>query len=179
MEEADWQDYGRYYDEFDADDETEAFYFSAAAGRARIVIGNRRWGEHGYVSSGRMQARPAPRPRLHAKVGCNKQLGSVHVLQSFLETQRFTYREARRRLGPAHQRQPAASRPAALLLLQARPAPRPGLLPNCAPRSPRAPPPPLVAGGQCARGDFSVVRDIRWKNYCSCSNCDALLQLGG
>lgn len=39
--------------------QVEDFYFSSAAGRARIVLGNRRWGENGYVASGRQQARPA------------------------------------------------------------------------------------------------------------------------
>eukprot|EP00891_Asterochloris_glomerata_P009667 jgi/Astpho2/9667/Aster-03930 len=51
-------DYDRYYAEYDDDEEVEDYYFSAAAGRARIVVGNRRWGESGYVASGRMQARP-------------------------------------------------------------------------------------------------------------------------
>ena len=54
----DWLDYGRFYDEYDDDEEVEAYYFSAAAGRARITLGNRRWGENGYVASGRMQAPP-------------------------------------------------------------------------------------------------------------------------
>lgn len=38
--------------------QVEDFYFSSAAGRARIVLGNRRWGENGYVASGRQQGRP-------------------------------------------------------------------------------------------------------------------------
>ena len=54
----DWQDYSRFYAEYDDDEEVEAYYFSSAAGRARITLGNRRWGENGYVSAGRMQARP-------------------------------------------------------------------------------------------------------------------------
>ena len=41
--------------------QVEDFYFSSAAGRARIVLGNRRWGENGYVASGRQQARPVQR----------------------------------------------------------------------------------------------------------------------
>lgn len=41
--------------------QVEDFYFSSAAGRARIVLGNRRWGENGYVSSGRQQGRPVQR----------------------------------------------------------------------------------------------------------------------
>lgn len=63
----DWQDYGRFYDEYDDDEEVENYYFSAAAGRARIILGNRRWGENGFVSSGRMQARPVA-PARPAKV---------------------------------------------------------------------------------------------------------------
>ncbi len=55
-------DYGRYYEEYDDDEEVEAFYFSAAAGRARITLGNRRFGNNGYIAAGRMQARPLPRP---------------------------------------------------------------------------------------------------------------------
>ena len=38
--------------------QVEAHYFSAAAGHARITLGNRRWGENGYVASGRQRARP-------------------------------------------------------------------------------------------------------------------------
>ncbi|KAL3141721.1 hypothetical protein ABBQ32_004404 [Trebouxia sp. C0010 RCD-2024] len=57
----DWQDYSNYYDEYDDDEEVEDFYFSSAAGRARIVLGNRRWGENGYVASGRQQGRPVQR----------------------------------------------------------------------------------------------------------------------
>ena len=45
--------------EYDDDEAVEDYYFSAAAGRARIVLGNRRFGENGYVSSGRSYARPA------------------------------------------------------------------------------------------------------------------------
>lgn len=63
----DWQDYGRFYDEYDDDEEVEAYYFSSAAGRARVTLGNRRWGENGYVSAGRMQARPIA-PARPAKV---------------------------------------------------------------------------------------------------------------
>ena len=54
----DWSDYSRYFEEYDEDEEVENYYFSAAAGRARIVLGNRRWGENGYVSAGRQHARP-------------------------------------------------------------------------------------------------------------------------
>lgn len=52
-----WQDYAEDYD-LAEDDEIEAFYFSSAAGRARIVLGNRRFGEGGFVTGGRRQARP-------------------------------------------------------------------------------------------------------------------------
>ena len=41
--------------------QVEDFYLSSAAGRARIVLGNRRWGENGYVASGRQQGRPVQR----------------------------------------------------------------------------------------------------------------------
>ncbi|KAK9823640.1 hypothetical protein WJX72_004388 [[Myrmecia] bisecta] len=53
-------DYSQFYEEYDDDDEVEAYYFSSAAGRARICLGNRRFGENGYISSGRMHARPIP-----------------------------------------------------------------------------------------------------------------------
>lgn len=53
-----WDDYSRFYDEYDEDQEVEDYYFSAAAGHARVTIGNRRWGDGGYVSSGRRAARP-------------------------------------------------------------------------------------------------------------------------
>lgn len=53
-----WDDYSRYYDEYDEDQEVEDYYFSSAAGRARVIVGNRRWGDGGYVASGRRAARP-------------------------------------------------------------------------------------------------------------------------
>lgn len=54
-----WHDYADEYD-LAEDEELEAFYFSSAAGRARILLGNRRFGEGGFLSSGRRQARPLP-----------------------------------------------------------------------------------------------------------------------
>ena len=62
IDESDYGDYARYYDEYDDDEEVEDYYFSAAAGRARVVLGNRRHGPNGFISSGRLQARPAPTP---------------------------------------------------------------------------------------------------------------------
>lgn len=47
------------YDLGDDDDDLEAYYFSSAAGRARVTLGNRRFGEGGYIASGRRQARPS------------------------------------------------------------------------------------------------------------------------
>ncbi|PNW74342.1 hypothetical protein CHLRE_13g604750v5 [Chlamydomonas reinhardtii] len=53
---------GDLYDEDDYDDDEdeqiENFYFSRAAGPARIVIGNRRLGENGFQRAGRIYARP-------------------------------------------------------------------------------------------------------------------------
>ncbi|KAF8071339.1 hypothetical protein HT031_001423 [Scenedesmus sp. PABB004] len=56
----DWADfYEDYVDaELEEDEEIESYYFSSAAGRARVVLGNRRWGEGGYLRAGRMYARP-------------------------------------------------------------------------------------------------------------------------
>lgn len=51
-----WQDWAEEYD-LASDDEIEAFYYSSAAGRARVVFGNRRFGEGGFISGGRRQAR--------------------------------------------------------------------------------------------------------------------------
>ena len=48
--------------------QVEAFYFSAAAGRARITLGNRRFGEGGFMAAGRQRARPVPQPRDAGKV---------------------------------------------------------------------------------------------------------------
>jgi len=60
----DWADL--YEDMLDAeleeDEEIESYYFSSAAGRARVVLGNRRLGEGGYMRSGRVYARPVPCP---------------------------------------------------------------------------------------------------------------------
>uniref|UniRef100_A0A383VAZ7 RING-type domain-containing protein n=1 Tax=Tetradesmus obliquus TaxID=3088 RepID=A0A383VAZ7_TETOB len=56
----DWADvYEDYLDaELEEDEEIEQYYFSSAAGRARVVLGNRRWGEGGFMRAGRMYARP-------------------------------------------------------------------------------------------------------------------------
>ncbi|KAI3434680.1 hypothetical protein D9Q98_002744 [Chlorella vulgaris] len=54
-----WQEYAGDYD-LAEDEEIESFYFSSAAGRARVLLGNRRHGEGGFISGGRRQARPAP-----------------------------------------------------------------------------------------------------------------------
>ncbi|GLI58446.1 hypothetical protein VaNZ11_000070 [Volvox africanus] len=54
-----YQDYDGEEDDFDEDEQIEKYYFSSAAGRARVVLGNRRLGENGYMRAGRMYARPA------------------------------------------------------------------------------------------------------------------------
>lgn len=56
-----WFDFYEDYEDVgtNEDDEIEDFYFSNAAGRSRIVIGNRRGGENGYMRSGRIFARVA------------------------------------------------------------------------------------------------------------------------
>lgn len=50
----DWADYYEDYvdAELEEDEEIEQYYFSSAAGRARVVLGNRRWGEGGYMRAG-------------------------------------------------------------------------------------------------------------------------------
>lgn len=60
----DWADiYEDYVDEqLEEDEEIEHYYFSSAAGSARVLIGNRRNGQNGYMRSGRMFARPVPVP---------------------------------------------------------------------------------------------------------------------
>lgn len=47
--------------------QVEAYYFSSAAGHKRI-LGNRRFGENGFISSGRMQARPVAQSSHSGKV---------------------------------------------------------------------------------------------------------------
>lgn len=73
--------YDEYDYDYDEDQEVEDFFMSSAAGRARIVLGNRRFGDGGYVSSGRRNARPVPQ---HTKVRqCNVHSsfrGCTHVL---------------------------------------------------------------------------------------------------
>lgn len=56
-EHRDWADfYEDYVDaELEEDEEIEQYYFSSAAGRARVVLGNRRWGEGGYMRAGEQQ----------------------------------------------------------------------------------------------------------------------------
>lgn len=67
----DVQELGDFYD--DDYQEIEDYYFSSAAGSARVVIGNRRWGENGYMRSGRQYARPAqPSSSAGTKAKCPK-----------------------------------------------------------------------------------------------------------
>ena len=68
------QEYAGEYD-LAEDEEIESFYFSSAAGRARVLLGNRRHGEGGFISGGRRQARPAPEQRA-GKYGGSKAGGS-------------------------------------------------------------------------------------------------------
>lgn len=63
-----WQEYADDYD-LAEDEEVESFYFSSAAGRARVVLGNRRYGEGGFISGGRRQARPVVERKRSNKMG--------------------------------------------------------------------------------------------------------------
>lgn len=64
LEEAKLADDTAWQEDYDEDEyweeeeKMEAFYFSSAAGKARIVLGNRRFGSGGYISGGRRLARP-------------------------------------------------------------------------------------------------------------------------
>ena len=73
-----WHDYGDEYD-LAEDEELEAFYFSSAAGRARILLGNRRFGEGGFLSSGRRQARPVPSSKKVKGKGTGKHVRAADV----------------------------------------------------------------------------------------------------
>ena len=48
--------------------QVEAYYMSSAAGHARVVFGNRRWGNSGYVAGGRQVARPTQPARVKVRV---------------------------------------------------------------------------------------------------------------
>ncbi|KAL4441859.1 hypothetical protein ABPG77_003775 [Micractinium sp. CCAP 211/92] len=63
-----WQEYAADYD-LAEDEEIEQYYFSSAAGRARVVLGNRRYGEGGFISGGRRQARPVVERKRSNKMG--------------------------------------------------------------------------------------------------------------
>mmetsp|Transcript_16285 Transcript_16285/g.44584 ORF Transcript_16285/g.44584 Transcript_16285/m.44584 type:complete len:308 (-) Transcript_16285:315-1238(-) len=49
-----------YDDDYDYDDDPEEEYYITGSGRARVVLGNRRLGQNGFMRSGRMYARPLP-----------------------------------------------------------------------------------------------------------------------
>ncbi|OMO56357.1 putative protein binding protein [Corchorus olitorius] len=53
----DLEDYYYYQYEDEEDDEDEVYYTSSPS----VRIGNRRWGDNGYVRSGRQEARPVQR----------------------------------------------------------------------------------------------------------------------
>lgn len=57
----DLEDY-YYYAYEDDDDDLDEVYFNSSSS---LRIGNRRWGDNGYVRGGRQEARPAHRPNLH------------------------------------------------------------------------------------------------------------------
>lgn len=89
-----WHDFADEYD-LAEDEEIEAFYFSSAAGRARVTLGNRRFGEGGYIAGGRRQARPTQRqgkssgkaagkpPRAsNASAGCGSRSNAVQAVES-------------------------------------------------------------------------------------------------
>lgn len=48
-----------YHYAYEDDEELEDFHFSSSPS---LRIGNRRWGDNGYVRAGRQEARPAHRP---------------------------------------------------------------------------------------------------------------------
>lgn len=50
-----------YYEEEDEDDDLDEVYMSRSS---HLRIGNRRWGDNGYVRAGRQEARPVPHPNL-------------------------------------------------------------------------------------------------------------------
>ncbi|XP_010926978.1 uncharacterized protein [Elaeis guineensis] len=52
------EDYAQYYDDQDDDELDESYYISTSSS---IRIGNRRWGDNGYVRAGRKEARPVNR----------------------------------------------------------------------------------------------------------------------
>lgn len=75
-EEHAWQEYADDF-ELAEDEEIEAFYFSSAAGRARVVLENRRFGAGGYVAAGRRHARPVPP---HRRVGAKAAKSGEHAV---------------------------------------------------------------------------------------------------
>ena len=59
------------YEEEDCDDDLDEVYFSSSSS---IRIGNRRWGDNGYVSAGRQEARPVHRSNFQdAGAGTSRQ----------------------------------------------------------------------------------------------------------
>ncbi|GAB2287078.1 hypothetical protein Dimus_021463 [Dionaea muscipula] len=73
----------QYYEYEDEDDDVDEVYFSSSSS---LHIGNRRWGDGGYIRSGRQQARPTNRSNLQdpgaAGSSCEpkkKEANSVHL----------------------------------------------------------------------------------------------------
>ena len=59
------------YEEEDCDDDLDEVYFSSSSS---IRIGNRRWGDNGYVRAGRQEARPVHRSNFQdAGAGTSRQ----------------------------------------------------------------------------------------------------------
>lgn len=58
------EDYYQYaYDYEEEEDDLDEVYMGTSS---HLRIGNRRWGDNGYVRAGRQEARPVPRPNLEA-----------------------------------------------------------------------------------------------------------------
>ncbi|MED6177514.1 hypothetical protein PIB30_098835 [Stylosanthes scabra] len=60
--------YDYEYDEEEDDDDLDEVYYGSSSS---LRIGNRRWGDNGYVRSGRLEARPVPRSNFHDSGGAS------------------------------------------------------------------------------------------------------------
>ncbi|MED6125495.1 hypothetical protein PIB30_069057 [Stylosanthes scabra] len=60
--------YDYEYEEEEDDDDLDEVYYGSSS---NLRIGNRRWGDNGYVRSGRLEARPVPRSNFHDSGGAS------------------------------------------------------------------------------------------------------------
>ncbi|GAB2287067.1 hypothetical protein Dimus_021452 [Dionaea muscipula] len=97
----------QYYEYEDDDDDVDEVYFSSSSS---LHIGNRRWGNGGYIRSGRQQARPTNRSNLQdpgaAGSSCEPKMKEANSVPAGRRAKRALKREAADKAAAAKNQHP-------------------------------------------------------------------------